>query len=171
MMGDRRGFSLAEVLVSIGALALVSIYVLQMFVLSSQVHERARGADTAQLMTNSLLEQFLSCEAPAALDTYPLLDGADVSGDEAGVYAHLYLAADWQRVPKGSAQARYVVSCEYTWDEYALPPLHAELDGTGDAQHSRLATLWVEITQHAADTDLFDLASGSATRYVQGVGV
>ena len=71
-MRDTRGFTLVEIIISIGVLAVVSAFVMQLFIGSSNVQVKARDLDQA------------SMQAQAALEYYKAFGGCDPGEDSGG---------------------------------------------------------------------------------------
>lgn len=61
------GFSLLEVIISIAALAILSIFILQMFLVSSKVNLKAKNMDYASNLCISVIEFFKSGKDPSEI--------------------------------------------------------------------------------------------------------
>jgi len=64
MVKKTRGFTLLEVVVSITVLALTSVFILQMFVVSDNVNKKARAIDNANMVCMAAVESFKNGSHP-----------------------------------------------------------------------------------------------------------
>ena len=64
MAKNTRGFTLLEVVVSITVLALTSVFILQMFVVSDNVNKKARDIDNANMVCMAAVESFKNGTQP-----------------------------------------------------------------------------------------------------------
>ena len=167
---DRRGFSVAEVLIAIASLALVSVFILQMFIIAAHLNRRAQYTDRAQLLVNSCLEQFSGSTAPLMLSDYPQLKGAELSTHKDGsLRAIVNLGEDFAPCPEDDeAQFRLIADVLFE-DQDRLPPLPAALEGNASpVQRSRMLSLSVSVIQLRSDTDPRQIGFGTTIRYEQG---
>ena len=58
---DESGFSLLEVVFSIGMLAFLSVFILQMFMASAAANRRAKDIDTASYIASGVIEELRAC--------------------------------------------------------------------------------------------------------------
>ena len=60
-INDESGFSLLEVVLSIGMLAFLSVFILQMFMVSAAANHRAKDIDVAAYTASSVIEELKAC--------------------------------------------------------------------------------------------------------------
>ena len=63
----KSGFTLLEVIISVAVLALVSVFILQMFVVSDRVNKKAKNIDQANMICMDAIERFKNA-APRAIN-------------------------------------------------------------------------------------------------------
>ena len=72
---EEDGFSLLEVILSIGIMAILSIFILQMFMVGARANLRAKNMDTASYIASGALEELKTCsEANGFLSTDFIID-------------------------------------------------------------------------------------------------
>jgi len=167
---DRSGFSVAEVLIAIASLALVSVFILQMFIMSAHLNRRAQYTDRAQLLVNSCLEQFAGSLSPLALSDYPQFKGAMlITHKDGSLSAVVNLNEQFAPEPDESEAHFRLIADVLFEDADRLPPLPLELDGAGSpAQRSRMLSLSVSVLQLRSDNDPRQIGFGTTVRYEQG---
>ena len=58
------GFTLLEAIIAIASISLVSVFIMQMFVVSSRVNKRAQDIDRANMVSMGVIEEFKSRSGP-----------------------------------------------------------------------------------------------------------
>lgn len=107
---QKRGFTLVEIIVSIGVLAIVSVFVLRMFVQSENTQAKARDADFAVIEVGTAMERVKALTSP---DAATAAFGA--TGDGGVLSAAIYYDRD--RAPAASADgAQYAMEIVFTED-------------------------------------------------------
>jgi len=59
---NNNGFSLLEIIISVAAISLVGVFIVQMFISSSTLNKRAKAVDMARTQASSMIEQFKASE-------------------------------------------------------------------------------------------------------------
>lgn len=145
------GFTLLEVVISVAALALISVFVVQMFMASSGVNRRARDADTALATAVTLIEHIKSranllefVQTEPGLRTDP---AADFAADEherlLGYEGYVYYDKDWGRINTDeNASVRFRVWVGVTETVRGLYDIDVRVSEWSDGAEAReLATL------------------------------
>jgi len=193
VLRDERGFSVAEIIIAIASLALVSVFILEMFIIAARVNRRAQYTDRAQLLVNSCLEQFSGSRDPLALDKYPQLQEAELSTLKDGTLrAILNMGEGFAPEPEETAKFRLIADVLFE-EADRLPLLPAALGGNGPAlgrdspegsaspgsdaspssgdaspqQRTRMLSLSVSIIQLDNNTDPLQVGFGTTIRYEQ----
>lgn len=99
----RGGFTLLEVIISVAALALLSVFILQMFITAANLNKRSQDVETAMTRASSEIEfvksysslaEYLKTGAEASEARYTAEDGGSVT-------VTVYYGKDWETVPEG----------------------------------------------------------------------
>ena len=94
MRSGKKGFTLIEMIIAVGMLAVLSVGIIRLFVVSQVSHYKAVDIDYAVLETNALIEEFQVTENPAEKASRFAIycDLAQLSKDKEGLL-HLDLRA------------------------------------------------------------------------------
>jgi len=111
-MEKQKGFSLLEVILAISALALTSMFILQMFMVASELNGRAKDTDAAMAQAIASIEALKSYNS---LDGYLSFVNGDGSGGSYGTTTDSegkmifcrYFDEKWQPVDEDSAERRF----------------------------------------------------------------
>ena len=101
----KKGFTLVEIIVSIGVLAVVSVFVLRMFVQSENTQQKARDMDFAVLEAGSLVEAVKTLQSPDGI--LALLPAAAAVSD--GYTAELRYGKDYAALDATAGDARFTM--------------------------------------------------------------
>jgi len=71
---NKRGFTLLEVIISIATLSLISLFILQMFMASSDLNNRAKNTDAALTKAITEIEKIKGGQRPAPGTTFVYYD-------------------------------------------------------------------------------------------------
>lgn len=71
----RRGFTLAEIVASIALIAVVGVFLVQMFAVSDELAGKARTLDCAVSFSATIADRWKSADHPEALEGIPELEG------------------------------------------------------------------------------------------------
>ena len=74
---NENGFSLLEVILSIGTLSILSVFILQMFLVSSRANLKAKNMDYSSNFAINIIETYKSCE-----NSEELFNRVDFSGSQ-----------------------------------------------------------------------------------------
>lgn len=97
-MRDDRGFTLVEIVISIGVLAVVSAFVIQLFIGSSNIQIKARDMDQASMQAQAALEYYKTfggCDPGRARGDF--LRGGFYSEDGGAFSLRLRYDINWNR--------------------------------------------------------------------------
>ncbi len=95
-MRDTRGFTLVEIIISIGVLAVVSAFVMQLFIGSSNVQIKARDMDQAAMQAQAALEYYKaygSCDPGRSHGDF--LRGGVYSEEDGAFSLQLFYDINW----------------------------------------------------------------------------
>lgn len=95
---NNKGFTLVEVIISIAVLAFISAIVLKLFVLSSDVSEKARIKDVASVYASNAIEICKQLSSPKEISETSFFENAEFI-NEGGYDCVLYYDKHWQVVP------------------------------------------------------------------------
>ena len=103
---DEQGFSVLEAIISIAVLAMISGFVLQMYIVSSRVNQRAQDMDSANAVAVSAVE---SLKAQPSLDNFaewPVLSGSIMQTGGEGLFSAVkYFDDEWKQVSADDSAA------------------------------------------------------------------
>ncbi|MDR1664455.1 MAG: type II secretion system GspH family protein [Clostridiales bacterium] len=106
---ENKGFTLLEVVLSIAALSMISIFLLQMFMSSSTLNRRAKDADIALGYVISEIERIKSRNG---LPTPETAETAVWTFFEGGVKYEQYFDKDWNGVAENDSERQFILSAE-----------------------------------------------------------
>ncbi len=140
-MHKKKGFTLLELCIAVGVLALVSVFVLQMFVLSRNTSMKARDLSRAVLSAQSAVESFKAVRGdPDKLTALPGYETASVEASAEGfLTATVFYDTDWMPV-KGTGDYSLTLSAvpeaEGGWSLTAAVTRHRAypLESPGDRE-------------------------------------
>ena len=76
---DESGFSLLEVVLSIGMLAFLSVFILQMFMVSAAANHRAKDIDVASYTASRAIEELKACDFAGDFFNTDFVEGTQVA--------------------------------------------------------------------------------------------
>ena len=132
---DQRGFTLVETLLAIAGLALISGFLLQLFLLAGQLQTKSYDREQASSWAGGALEFFRGCARPQDINGLVFFQDAEketaANGDET---LRLYMDDGWQSTTDISG-ARYELTVRiHTMSTTDLP---LAIDGGGAAVQRR----------------------------------
>jgi len=101
---NQEGFTLVEVIISIAVLSIVSVFILQMFVTSTQLNDNARDVDKVNMWTSTLMETFHLQDDPLLFGENGVFTYAATEPTEDGLIITCYFDTDWNPVESGEAR-------------------------------------------------------------------
>lgn len=159
MTKNNDGFTLLEIVISIAALSFISIFILQMFMASSNLNERAKNTDIAVNLAISEIENFkkYSCLS----DYLAANDLGNISENSRTITIRLYYDKGWntmglsETVPEN---AGYYLAMDINPDETAPPRKES-------AKYGKLYTVQVDVADVSSGENSSSLASFRAKKY------
>lgn len=96
---NNQGFTLVEVMISILALTMLSGFILQMFLLASQVNQKAQ--DTSYVTTNAInaIEVFKNTKSPFDIENDSIIKGALIERKDDELFITTLYDHSWHVVP------------------------------------------------------------------------
>ena len=143
---SRKGFTLAELAMSIAILAAAGVFLVQLFLSADRLATKASDLDRAVSACTSAVETWKAASDPLDPDGLPMLDGARIVPGANGYFAIGYLDALLSPVDKASAAYRLEV-------DTGVRPL-GEAPGVNDAYAIRVS-FW----RMGGSTALYELTS------------
>lgn len=102
--GRKQGFTLAEIITSIALIAVVGVFLVQMFAFSDSIATKARTLDHAVALSFSIADRWKSGSRPNTLGTIPEIAGAVMVNAKSS-----YLPVNRLMQPCLEANADYIV--------------------------------------------------------------
>jgi prepilin-type N-terminal cleavage/methylation domain-containing protein len=104
-MKTEKGFSLLEVIISIATLSIISGFILQMFIVSSQLNHRAKDLDIGASLAINSIERFKRSTASDLFDKHILFEGYLTNRiTEQEVELIQGYDADWESIPLSESE-------------------------------------------------------------------
>lgn len=145
---NNNGFTLLEVIISVAALSVMSVFVLQMFMSSATLNARARDADIAMTVA---MQEIENLKTYSSLSEY-LADDSDT------LTVSLYYDKDWNLMAgEAPADAKYCSKMDLNPDERASQD--------GGVQRGTLYTVAVDVAELSAGENGRTLASIRTKKY------
>ncbi len=125
---SRRGFTLAEIVASIALIAVVGVFLVQMFAVSDGLAGKARTLDCAVSFCATIADRWKSADHPETLAEIPELNGMLVAdGSRRG-----YLGVDDEMRPCDLSVADHIVELSLTESENGVFDLEIRIVTVGD---------------------------------------
>lgn len=99
----QKGFTLVELIMSIGIIAILSCMVLQLFITAENLNKRSSDLDASVMKSESLIESFKSCNNPMEFVNQDAMRGAVEHKDGKDVSFLLYYDDKWNLIKKDSS--------------------------------------------------------------------
>ncbi|HAS74911.1 MAG TPA: hypothetical protein DCS67_12270 [Clostridiales bacterium UBA8960] len=95
-----KGVSLVEIILSIAILSLLSVYVIQMFILSKTLNNQAKNLDKSVYLSESIFELIEKDPTLEELAKRSWFVHAEMIDEESGSKTMLYFDSDWNPMEK-----------------------------------------------------------------------
>lgn len=109
-----KGVSLVELILSIAVLSILSVYVIQMFLLSQKLNGQAMALDQSVLLSETIFETVEMDRTLESVFNAPLFKFAESIESVGVVSRKLYLDENWNPVPSNQA---YLYTLSFTAEE------------------------------------------------------
>jgi prepilin-type N-terminal cleavage/methylation domain-containing protein len=97
---NSKGFTLVELIISIGIIAIISSSILQLFITAGNLNRKAYDIDKCVMLSESIIEQFKSGNTPIDVKSIDIMKKAFYSGDNKNFKLTLYLDSEWKEAKK-----------------------------------------------------------------------
>jgi len=149
-MKDERGFTLVETLMAIAAVALISGFLLQLFLVADHVQKQAYYREQAMIWAGGAMECVIGCDTPEDVAVTPLFLDCDVTYQGEDTILLLYADENWlPQEGEGEEQPRFRMEARLQLTDIVDMPLSLD----GGPPYMRRGTL-------AAEVEVKDLHSG-----------
>jgi prepilin-type N-terminal cleavage/methylation domain-containing protein len=112
-----RGFTLAEMIISIGVIAIFSVIILQLFVTAKNLNTTSRDLDKSSAAAVNMAEQFKSGTDAMAFIRTGQLESAVIAKDDSSAELTLYYDSKWNRLgssPETAVSAVFILNASVT---------------------------------------------------------
>jgi prepilin-type N-terminal cleavage/methylation domain-containing protein len=92
---NNRGFTLVEVIIAIGIMAIASVVILQLFITAKNINQKANDLDKSILASTSIIELFKSGETPDDIKTDPYIEHAKIDESNDIININIYYDDNW----------------------------------------------------------------------------
>ncbi|MDA3846141.1 MAG: type II secretion system protein [Vallitaleaceae bacterium] len=158
ILSSDKGFTLIEMILSIMILAIVSGVVIQLFVVSQDLGDRAKEADYATFTASNAMEVVKSVDDPGTIMNHEFFREADVVDGDV-ILLQLFYDEDYQVTTK--ANASYILSVYITEQEAYTKSLDARFDAEGQVVESSLCDIRVTYYKLEEEDSLLTIQSSS----------
>jgi prepilin-type N-terminal cleavage/methylation domain-containing protein len=110
----KKGISLVELILSIAVLAILSVYVIQMFLLSQKLNEQAEALDQSVMLSETIFETVELDRSLESVFNAPLFKYAESIESSDVVSRKLYLDKNWNPVQSSET---YLYTLSFTAEE------------------------------------------------------
>lgn len=123
----RKGVSLVELILSIAVLSILSVYVIQMFITSKTLNQKAEDLDYSVLISQTIFETVEKDKTLDAVYNSPLFKFAVSSNTDDKSLSVIYFDENWKPIPKGDNQvytltfsAEKIQALDYSMFDYKI---------------------------------------------------
>lgn len=111
LLKAKKGFTLVEIIIAIGIIAIISGFVLQIFISAKNLNEKAADLDNSVFISNNLIELFKSGNSEEAFTASTRFSNMKVTNEGGSATIELYYDADWNIIneKEKSSQADFIV--------------------------------------------------------------
>ncbi len=155
MPQSHRSFALVEIIIAIGVLAVVSMFILQMFVRAANFENKARDKDMACFEAQNAVELYKTNRAPMASG---LSEGRTARRLSAGHW-ELYYDSDWRPVAEKQDKG-FVLSFVVSAGVHPSRALEPESAGAWDDIAVRVVKTDPYLMEDRGGGDVFSLSAG-----------
>ncbi|MBN2559056.1 MAG: prepilin-type N-terminal cleavage/methylation domain-containing protein [Clostridia bacterium] len=107
--GDK-GFTLVEIIISVGVLCLVCVLIMRLFILSGEVRNKAYDKEMASVKASNAVEAFRISRVPGAIGENTIdSDSLDIEKNGDAIIARQYFNGDWN-LPQPGEELVFVVT-------------------------------------------------------------
>jgi prepilin-type N-terminal cleavage/methylation domain-containing protein len=95
-----KGFTLVELIISIGIVAIISSSILQLFITAGNLNRKAYDIDKCVMLSETIIEQFKSGDKPIDVKNIDIMKDAFYSGNINNFKLSLYFDGKWNEISK-----------------------------------------------------------------------
>jgi prepilin-type N-terminal cleavage/methylation domain-containing protein len=99
---NSKGFTLVELIISIGIIAIISSSILQLFITAGNLNRKAFDIDKCVMLSESIIEQFKSGNTPIDLKNTDIMKTAFYSEENKNLKLILYFDSEWNEISKAT---------------------------------------------------------------------
>ena len=109
LMKNKKGFTLVEIIIAIGLIAIFSSVILQLFVTSRTLHQKARDLDKSIILATNIVETFKSGTKASDIKTNKLLEYSAMAEDGKEITIYMHYDENWNLIKDGSSTPQFIV--------------------------------------------------------------
>lgn len=95
---NNRGFTLVEVIIAIGIIAIASVIILQLFITAKNINQKANDLDKSILASTSIIELFKSGKAPGDIKADSSMEYALIDESNNIINIYMYYDDNWSLI-------------------------------------------------------------------------
>ena len=140
---NKKGFSLIEVVVAIGMIAVISGFILQLFITAKSINQKSNDLNESILLSTNIIEIFKSGDTPADLLKHPMAQYALTSGEGDAFSFTMYYDNQWNLLKNQHAETAFNLKAE-------VMPIEIEATSVQPQLASKVYTIKISITKNQA---------------------
>jgi prepilin-type N-terminal cleavage/methylation domain-containing protein len=107
---NNRGFTLVEVIIAIGVIALASVIILQLFITAKNLNQKSTDLDKSILASTSIVELIKSGEAPDDIKANPSAEHAFIDESNDIININMYYDDNWHLIESKDTNLGYTLT-------------------------------------------------------------
>ncbi|MDF2533609.1 MAG: hypothetical protein K0Q65_3190 [Clostridia bacterium] len=107
---NNRGFTLVEVIIAIGVIAIASVIILQLFITAKNLNQKSEDLDKSILASTSIVELIKSGKAPGDIKANPSIEYALIDESNDIISINMYYDNKWNLIESKDTNLCYTLT-------------------------------------------------------------
>jgi prepilin-type N-terminal cleavage/methylation domain-containing protein len=107
---NNRGFTLVEVIIAIGVIAIASVIILQLFITAKNLNQKSEDLDKSILASTSIVELIKSGKAPGDIKANPSIEYALIDESNDIISINMYYDNNWNLIESKDINLCYTLT-------------------------------------------------------------
>jgi prepilin-type N-terminal cleavage/methylation domain-containing protein len=107
---NNKGFTLVEVIIAIGVIAIASVIILQLFITAKNLNQKSSDLDKSILASTSIVELIKSGEAPGDIKANPSIEHALIDESNDIININMYYDDNWNLIESKDTNLFYTLT-------------------------------------------------------------
>jgi type II secretory pathway pseudopilin PulG len=109
LIKNKRGFTLAELILSIGMISITGIVAINLFLTSDTLNKKANDIDKCVFTSSGIIESIKTGYSPEDLTMHDFMKNAIFETSISDVKARLYFNSDWEPLSENTEDTMYII--------------------------------------------------------------